>query len=42
MDDKEIIARAEKLFHEASRRQREGELEEAIRLYRESIRCHPT
>src|SRR3990167_4625910 len=42
MDDKEIIARAVKLFHEAYRRQREGELEEAIRLYRESIRCHPT
>src|SRR3972149_8533908 len=42
MDDKEIIARAGKPFGEASRCQREGELEEAIRLYRASIRCHPT
>lgn len=42
MDDKAIIERAVKLFHEAYRFQMEGELEEAIRLYQESIHCYPT
>lgn len=42
MDEKESIERAVRLFHEAYRRQMDGELEEAIRLYRESINCHPT
>jgi tetratricopeptide (TPR) repeat protein len=42
MDDKEIIEKAVKLFQQAYRCQMEGELEEAIRLYRESIACHPT
>ena len=42
MEDKEKIERAESLFQEAYRCQMEGELEEAIRLYRHSIQCHPT
>lgn len=42
MDQKEIIERAVELFHQAYRRQMEGDLEEAIRLYRESIHCYPT
>lgn len=42
MDRKETLERAVKLFHEAYRRQMEGELEEAIRLYRASILCYPT
>ncbi|MEK7783324.1 MAG: tetratricopeptide repeat protein [Candidatus Binatota bacterium] len=42
MNIKENIERAVKLFHEAYRRQMEGELEEAINLYRQSIHCYPT
>jgi tetratricopeptide (TPR) repeat protein len=42
MDDKEIIEKAVKLFQEAYRCQREGELEEAIRLYQKSIAIYPT
>ena len=42
MDEKENMERAVKLFHEAYRCQMEGELEEATRLYRESIHCYPT
>jgi Tfp pilus assembly protein PilF len=42
MDDKERIERAVRLFHEAYRHQMEGELENAIRIYRESIACYPT
>ena len=42
MDQKESLEKAVRLFHEAYRRQMEGELEEAIRLYRESIFSHPT
>lgn len=42
MNEKENIERAVQLFHEAYRRQMEGELEEAINLYRESIHCYPT
>jgi len=36
MDEKENLERAVKLFREAYRRQMEGELEEAMRLYQES------
>ncbi len=42
MDDKEIIERAVQLFNKAYRCQMEGELEEAVRLYRESLHCYPT
>jgi len=42
MGDRETIERAVELFHKAYRRQMEGELEEAVRLYQESIACHPT
>ncbi|MGH7773816.1 MAG: tetratricopeptide repeat protein [Candidatus Binatia bacterium] len=42
MDDKEIIERAVQLFEKAYRCQMEGELEEAVRLYRESLHCYPT
>lgn len=42
MDNKESIERAVQLFQKAYRHQMEGELEEAVRLYRESIHCHPT
>lgn len=42
MDEKERIERAVRLFHEAYRYQMEGELENAIRVYRESITCYPT
>jgi len=42
MDEKENLERAVKLFREAYRRQMEGELEEAMRLYQESICCYPT
>ena len=42
MDDRENLERAIKLFHEAYSRQMEGERDEAMRLYRESIRCCPT
>jgi len=40
--DKETREKAIRLFHQAYGRQMEGELEEAIRLYLESLRCHPT
>lgn len=42
MDDREMMEKAIRLFHEAYRRQMEGDLEEAVRLYRLSIRCYPT
>ncbi len=42
MDDKDSIERAVQLFHEAYSRQVKGELEEATRLYRESIHFFPT
>ncbi len=42
MDHKERVARAIEIFHQAYRYQMEGELEEAVRLYRESIRHYPT
>lgn len=42
MDAKQNIEKAVQLFHEAYRYQMEGELEQAIRLYRESIHCYPT
>lgn len=42
MDDKETLERAMRLFHEAYRFQMQGKLEEAVRLYRESISAHPT
>ncbi|MGH7829648.1 MAG: tetratricopeptide repeat protein [Candidatus Binatia bacterium] len=42
MDDKENIEKAIRLLHEAYRCQMEGELREAIRLYRDSIQCYPT
>ena len=42
MDEKECIEKALRLFHEAYRRQLEGELEEAVRLYHESILSYPT
>ena len=42
MDQKESLEKAVRLFHEAYRRQMDGELEEAIRLYRASIVSHPT
>lgn len=42
MDHKEKIAKALEIFHEAYRYQMDGELEEAVRLYRQSIRCYPT
>ncbi len=42
MDHKERIVKAMQIFHQAYRRQMEGELEEAVRLYQQSIRCYPT
>ena len=42
MNEKEVIERAVQLFHEAYRHQQNGNLDEAIRLYRESIHCYPT
>lgn len=42
MDEKETLERAMRLFHEAYRFQMQGKLEEAVRLYRESISAHPT
>jgi tetratricopeptide (TPR) repeat protein len=42
MNDKESLERAVRLFHEAYRRQMDGDLDEAVRLYRESIHCRPT
>ena len=40
--EKESIDKAVQLFHQAYRRQMEGEMEDAVRLYRESIACYPT
>jgi tetratricopeptide (TPR) repeat protein len=42
MDEKQDLEKAVKLFHEAYRLQMEGDLEDAMRLYKESIRCFPT
>jgi len=42
MDEKESLEKAVRLFHEAYRVQMEGKLEEAVRLYRESIASRPT
>ena len=42
MDEKENLEKAVRLFHEAYRSQMAGDLEAAIRLYRESIQCYPT
>lgn len=42
MGEKENIEKAKQLFREAYHRQSEGELEAAVRLYRESIHLHPT
>jgi tetratricopeptide (TPR) repeat protein len=42
MDLKESLDRAVRLFQEAYRRQMEGDLEEAVRLYRASIQSYPT
>ncbi len=42
MSDKETIEKAQQLFREAYHRQSEGKLDAAVRLYRESIHCHPT
>ena len=42
MDHSESLDKAMHLFHQAYGRQMEGELDEAIRLYRESLQCHPT
>lgn len=42
MEDKESLEKAVRLFHEAYRFQMAGKLDEAVRLYRESISSHPT
>ncbi|HEY6197973.1 MAG TPA: tetratricopeptide repeat protein [Candidatus Binatia bacterium] len=42
MDEKENLEKAVRLFHEAYRVQMEGKLDEAVRLYRESIASRPT
>ncbi len=42
MGDKDNMDKARQLFREAYHRQSEGELDAAVRLYRESIHCHPT
>lgn len=42
MDAKESLDKAVRLFNEAYRLQMEGKLDDAIRLYRESIHSHPT
>ena len=42
MDPKVGLEKAVELFQQAYRCQMEGELDEAIRLYRASIECHPT
>ncbi len=42
MDHKEKVAKAMEFFHQAYRYQMDGELEDAVRLYRESIRHYPT
>jgi tetratricopeptide (TPR) repeat protein len=42
MDEKQTLDKAVRLFHEAYRFQMQGKLDEAVRLYRESISIHPT
>jgi tetratricopeptide (TPR) repeat protein len=42
MDEKESLEKAVRLFHEAYRFQMQGKLDEAARLYRESISSRPT
>lgn len=42
MDDKQRIDKAVQLFQQAYHFQMKGDFEEAIRLYRQSIHCHPT
>jgi tetratricopeptide (TPR) repeat protein len=42
MDEKESLEKAVRLFHDAYRVQMEGKLDEAVRLYRESIASRPT
>ena len=42
MDEKESLEKAVRLFHDAYRVQMEGKLDEAVRLYRESIALRPT
>jgi tetratricopeptide (TPR) repeat protein len=42
MDRNENLDKAVRLFHEAYRLQMEGKLDEAARLYRQSILSHPT
>jgi tetratricopeptide (TPR) repeat protein len=42
VDEKESLEKAVRLFHEGYRVQMEGKLEEAVRLYRESIASRPT
>jgi tetratricopeptide (TPR) repeat protein len=42
MDEKETLDKAMRLFHEAYRFQMQGQLDAAVRLYRESISVHPT
>jgi tetratricopeptide (TPR) repeat protein len=42
MDHKQSLEKAVRLFHEAYRLQMEGRLDDAVRLYRESILSHPT
>ena len=42
MDEETRKQQAEDLFHQACQRQSDGELEEAVRLYRESIALFPT
>ena len=42
MDENETLGKAMRLFHEAYRFQMQGKLDDAVRLYRESISAHPT
>lgn len=42
MDPKSGLERAAELFQQAYRCQMDGELDEAVRLYRASIECYPT
>ena len=42
MDPKPGLERAVELFQQAYRCQMDGELDEAVRLYRASIECYPT
>lgn len=42
MDPKSGLERAVELFQQAYRCQMDGELDEAVRLYRASIECYPT